>query len=84
MKRHETMAVWRHWFGRSLWLGKPSNSPDGVNWATPTESHKAVYLPTLRLCKFEHSMKLFVCVCVRVRACACVREVACIGSVFFM
>ena len=33
-KRPETIALWRHWFGRSLRPGKPSNSPRGAEDAT--------------------------------------------------
>ena len=51
VEKPETIALWRHWFGRSLRPGKPSKSPcwyggrhDGAEDAI---SHKAVSQPLL-------------------------------------
>ena len=55
VEKPETIVLWRHWFGRSLRPGKPSNSPrwcggryDGAEGAI---SHKAVSPPLLLINK---------------------------------
>ena len=50
LKRPETIVVWRHWFGRSLRPGKPSNSPrwcggrhDGAEGAISTKQYTCLH-----------------------------------------
>jgi hypothetical protein len=59
LKRPETIVVWRHWFGRSLRPGKPSNSPRGAEGATM--ARRVPFPPSSIPAYIEQSMKLFVC-----------------------
>ena len=59
LKRPETIVVWRHWFGRSLRPGKPSNSPRCVEGATM--ARRAPFPLSSIPAYIEQSMKLFVC-----------------------
>jgi hypothetical protein len=50
IERPETIAVWRHWFGRSLRPGKPLNSPrwrggrlDGAEGAISTTQYTCLH-----------------------------------------
>jgi hypothetical protein len=50
VERPETIVVWRHWFGRSLRPGKPSNSPlrrggrpDGAEGAISTKQYTCLH-----------------------------------------
>ncbi len=50
VERSETIVVWLHWFGRSLWPGKPSNSPlwiggrlDGAEGAISTKQYTCLH-----------------------------------------
>jgi hypothetical protein len=61
LKRPETIVVWRHWFGRSLRPGKPSNSPRCVEGATM--ARRAPFPLSSIPAYIEQSMKLFVCLC---------------------
>ncbi len=63
LKRPETILVWRHWFGRSLRPGKPSNSPRGAEGATTAMARRArvPFPPSSIPAYIEQSMKLFVC-----------------------
>jgi hypothetical protein len=58
LKRPETIVVWRHWFGRSLRPGKPSNSPRCVEGATM--ARRAPFPLSSIPAYIEQSMKLFV------------------------
>ena len=62
LKRPETIVVWRHWFGRSLRPGKPSNSPRGAEGATM--ARRVPFPPSSIPAYIEQSMKLFVCLIV--------------------
>ncbi len=55
----ETIVVWRHWFGRSLRPGKPSNSPRGAEGAAM--ARRVPFPPSSIPAYIEQSMKLFVC-----------------------
>ena len=59
LKRPETIGVWRHWFGRSLRPGKPSNSPRGAEGAAM--ARRVPFPPSSIPAYIEQSMKLFVC-----------------------
>ena len=59
LKRPETIVVWRHWFGRSLRPGKPSNSPRGAEGAAM--ARRVPFPPSSIPAYIEQSMKLFVC-----------------------
>ena len=61
LKRPETIVLWRHWFGRSLRPGKPSNSPRGAEDASMVR--RAPFPLSSLPASIEHSMKLS-CVCV--------------------
>jgi hypothetical protein len=63
LKRPETIVVWRHWFGRSLRPGKPSNSPRGAEGATM--ARRVPFPPSSIPAYIEQSMKLFVCLAER-------------------
>ena len=60
LKRPETIVLWRHWFGRSLRPGKPSNSPRGAEDATMVR--RAPFPLSSLPASIENSMKL-LCVC---------------------
>ncbi len=59
LKGPETIVVWRHWFGRSLRPGKPSNSPRGAEGATM--ARRVPFPPSSIPAYIEQSMKLFDC-----------------------
>ena len=61
LKRPETIVLWRHWFGRSLRPGKPSNSPRGAEDASMVR--RAPFPLSSLPASIEYSMKL-LCVCV--------------------
>ena len=73
LKRPETIVVWRHWFGRSLRPGKPSNSPRGAEGATM--ARRVSFPPSSIPAYIEQSMKLFVCLFRRavLRASQCIK-----------
>ena len=79
LKRPETIVLWRHWFGRSLRPGKPSNSPRGAEDATMVR--RAPFPLSSLPASIEHSIKLL---CVRLLVCAlglgslCERERECV------
>jgi len=62
LKRPEAIVVWRHWFGRSLRPGKPSNSPRGAEGATM--ARRVQFPPSSIPAYIEQSMKLIVCLSV--------------------